>query len=109
MPVPVITFENLSNGQDVVIPYEVAGSATVSAGSVAIMAKQIDAEDPANVPSPFFTVNLGAGDCPVVGAWYLLTMYAWDNTGDAASKSVSFRRVEPGSGGGTDTIGGGLP
>ena len=99
-----ITLDNLFDGQEVEVPYEVTGSAASNTTRIVAMARQIDnnaqqslafveansTPPPSNVT---FNFELTAADCPDVDTWYMLTIYCWDSDGDLTLKSVSFKRI----------------
>ena len=120
MAVLNINISNISNGQEIILPFEVTGSINAPANpppplpvTLAAAARQIDDNalatitvppvppppppNPTNLPV-LFSFEVAAAECPDVNAWYMLTIYAWDNQGDCTLQSVTFKRVaEPGS------------
>src|SRR5262245_18506424 len=110
MAVLTINFDNVSNGQELILPFDVsvtilapinppAGALTVSA-----VARQIDDNGLVNLGVTAGTslpISLGievtTAECPDVNTWYMLTVYAWDSPGDCTLQSVTFKRIsEPG-------------
>lgn len=105
-----ITLENLVNGQDVLLPYEVRGTAagvSPPATNVVALARQVDnnplrdmADEciPAVPPAAAttdFAFELTGAECPQAGSWYLLNVYAWDDRDDVTTTSVTFRVAAP--------------
>jgi len=101
-----ISIDNLENGQEIEVPYEVTGSATITTGNAAIVAWQIDDKPIHNIPSlggasPTFTFEftIGEQDCPQVNTWYMLSVYLWEvgtgGSGDCTIESVTFKRIGP--------------
>lgn len=104
MPV-TISGLNVEDGQEILLPFEVSGVATASAGNVNIIGWQIDDQDVHDVDlgNPLsqtfaFDFNISAIDCMQVNAWYMLTIYAWDSAGAVSPTSRTFKRIEPSSG-----------
>jgi hypothetical protein len=104
-----ITLDNLVDGQEIVLPYEVRGRAAgvaPPATNLVDLNRQIDNNPlrnmgdectpvlPPAAASVDFAFELTTLDCPQVGAWYLLTLYAWDDRGDLTPSSVTFRILE---------------
>jgi hypothetical protein len=96
-----ITIDNLSDGQEIEVPYEVTGSASVPAGTtIQCVARQVDnnaLQTLAITPAAdvTFSFELTVADCPDVDTWYMLTIYVWDSAGDLTLKSVTFKRIGP--------------
>jgi hypothetical protein len=91
-----IVLNNLADGQQIIVPYEVSGSATPlpPANAITALARQVDANPLQSLPtSTTFAFDLTVADCPVADTWHRLTMYAWDSSGDCSTISVSFKNV----------------
>jgi hypothetical protein len=107
-----ISFDNLVNGQNVPLPFEVSGTITVlptpAGGHLVAAAMQIDDNPLSNVgdncnpnPGPLatndisFFVDLTTANCPLMNTYYMLTIYAWDNVSAPVSlASVTFKTVD---------------
>lgn len=107
-----VTIDNLVDGQEIILPYEVTGSANGNGALLVGIARQVDnnplvdigqncvPEVPhptggANPPSCTFAFELTAADCPQVGGWFLLTIHVWDDAGDCTHWPVTFNVTNP--------------
>jgi hypothetical protein len=88
-----ITIDNLSNGQQISLPYEVTGSATTTNAQINAMAAQLDDLMLTPLQHPSFSLELTETVCGPPGAWHILRIYAWDNVGDCGTKAVTFLTV----------------
>lgn len=106
---------NLVNGQEIPIPYEVTGTCTgddPGGGPVVLIAaaRQIDdqptidlgsecnpsvPDTPTTPTTTNFAFTLTENDCPVPGAFFLLTLLFWDSGAAPAltQTSVSFKTL----------------
>lgn len=102
MAVLNIELNNLTNGQQVVIPFEVHGTVSGPGGvNLNALSRQIDdnalvtinlPNNPTALPHNFsFEITLA--DCPDVNTWYMVTVYAWDTENACTIFSLSFKRV----------------
>jgi hypothetical protein len=96
-----ITIDNLDNGQEVILDYTVTGTAAAQspATDVVIIAWQIDDQELIDTnatpaPSVPFSLNITPGQCTAVDTYYMLTIYVWDDQGDLAIESRTFKRIE---------------
>lgn len=96
-----IELDNLSNGQEVLLPIEVSGtvSAPAAGPTLSALARQIDDNALVTLPLPnnnlphAFSFEVAATECPDINTWYMLTIYAWDNQGDCTIASLTFKRI----------------
>lgn len=109
MALASISLDNFVDGQEVVLPLEVTGSASTpppppAATSITNMLWQIDTNTQNNLPftennaapppsNVTFGFDIAAVNCPNVDTWYILSVYCWDSAGDLTIKSVTFKRI----------------
>jgi hypothetical protein len=105
-----VTVDNLVEGQEIVLPYEVTGSAAGDSGARLVgIARQVDnnplvdigencvpvVPDPSggasNPTSVTFAFELTLADCPQVGGFFILTIHVWDDAGDCTHTPVTFQ------------------
>ena len=107
-----ITIDNLENGQEIYLTYEVTGSATPvnPATSITHVAWQIDDQDLHDLEVSGATVSfdfsISAGDCPNPDTWYMLTIYVWDSDAEVSTECRTFKRVELSTGSDDEEMGG---
>src|SRR5687768_368452 len=97
-----ITFSNLEDGQEILIPHEVTGNVVSNAGNVVLVMGQIDDQELRNtdtipdlpVQNVEFEFNITEGDCPTSGVFCLLTIYAWDAAGAVSTQTRTFKRID---------------
>lgn len=98
-----ILINSLQDGQDIMLPWLVSGSASGGSPTVNItsVARQIDDGNVDNLnvgglPSMTapFEFELNSGLCPQTNVWYMLTVYAWDSeSSQATTLSLTFRVI----------------
>lgn len=101
MPASLI-IDNLENGQEILLPFEVSGSSNGNGNNVTVIAWQIDEQDVRESDTPnsataTFDFNISMLDCMLANAWYMLTVYVWDATGAVTTETRTFKRVEAAS------------
>jgi hypothetical protein len=107
-----ITLDNLVEGQEIILPYEVRGTATGNGPARLIAAaRQIDnnalddigpncdpqVPDPAGGANPTTTVfafELTWSECPREDTWYILTIHFWDDQDDCTHFPVTFKAID---------------
>ncbi len=100
-----IMVNTLQDGQDIMLPWTVSGTvmSTMPGVNVTAVASQLDNGDINNfaitgLPSVTagFSLELTNSVCTQTNVWYMLTIYAWDDTSQQATMvSLTFRISPP--------------